>query len=268
MHFKIDEFRAETGLLQIIHPTVKLGFIILIPAVCAITPAEKISSSFLIFLLSLTLFKISKIPFRVFLKRMIPLIPFLLYPALLIFHAYAYGHNLFMPEQSALYNKFIDVFKHRIILPASEVSFALNLLIKSLATVNVVIVFTATTQFNALMGAFKTFMFPNFFILIFCSTWRYLETLVNEILTMTTAAKFKFFSPTNILSAKTFSIIFGSIFFRSIRRAEMNNISMKFRGYKTFSAVYALKGARPLTGLDAVFVVITIAFITFAYFLA
>jgi len=148
---------------------------------------------------------------------------------------------------------------------ASEISLAINLLLKSLATVNTVIVFTAATRFKSLSGALKIFMFPDYFIMVFSSTWRYLEALVNEILIMRTATEFKFFRPANIFSVKTFSMIFGSIFLRSLRKAEMNNISMKFRGYKTGNAVRA-KSCAPAAGSDAVFSLITIIFMAFACF--
>ncbi len=266
MHFKIDEFHSEQGFVQKINPAVKLGFIFLVPTACAVIPPEKTGASFLILLLSLILLKFSKIPMGILLKRMVPMLPFLIYPAILIFHAFFYGHNLFMSENSSIYNKFIDFFGYRIEFPASEVSFSINLLLKSLATVNTVIVFTAATRFKDLAGALEAFGFPRYFIMVFSSTWRYLEALVNETIIMRTASSFRFFRPANIFSIKTFSFIFGSVFLRSLRRADMNNISMKFRGYRADTAAGAGNPV-PVNASDAAFVLITAAFITFACFL-
>ncbi len=263
MHFKIDEFHSGPGLLQTIHPAVKLSFIFLVPAVCAVIPSEKAGASFLIALLSFILFKFSGISFKVFLKRLVPMTPFIIYPVVLIIHALIYGNNLFMAENSPLYAKSIDFFGSVIELPSSEMNLAVNLLLKSISTVNVVIVFTATTRFGELMKAFKTFLFPAYFIMIFYSAWRYLETFVNEIITMKIAAGFKFFRPANIFAVKTFSMIFSSILLRSLNRADMNNKSMKFRGYQITNAP-RLKKSEPLTARDALFTLITFIFIAFA----
>ncbi len=263
MHFRIDEFHYEPGLLQAINPAVKLGFIFLIPAVCAVIPSEKAGATLLITLLSFIFLKFSRISFKTFLKRLVPMAPFIIYPIVLIIHGLIYGHNLFMADNSPLYAKSLDFFGSVIKLPASEISLAINLLLKSIATVNTVIVFTATTRFEELVKAFKTFMFPAYFIMIFSCAWRYLQNLVNEILTMKIAAGFKFFRPANIFAVKTFSMIFSSILLRSLARADMNNKSMKFRGYQITNAP-RLKKIEPLTGRDAAFTIITIIFIAFA----
>lgn len=265
MHFKIDEFYSELGFIQKINPSIKLFFIFFIPAVCALIPHENAGSSFLMLILSFVLFKFSKIPLRIFLKRIPVVIPFIIYPVFLLIHAYLYGCNLFMSEDSQLYGKFIYFFGHKIEFTASEVSFSINLLLKSIATVNTVIVFTAATQFKMLMEAFGTFRLPGYFIMVFSSVWRYFEALINETLIMRTASSFKFFRPRNIFSAKTFSMIFSSIFLRSLRRAEMNNVSMELRGYKK-NSVIRKKDVLHFSTDDFSFIFITIVFIIFACF--
>lgn len=111
-----------------------------------------------------------------------------------------------------------------------EQAFALSLLLKILISLNAVIVFSAATSFRELSDALYFFRMPEIFVKLFKNTWRYLQSFINELLTMNCAARLRFFAPRNLFRVKTFAMMFSMLFIKSLSRAEFNNISMRLRG--------------------------------------
>lgn len=176
------------------------------------------------------LLKAAAIPFYVYLKRLCPVLPIVAYSIFIMFYAEVRGSNLFMNSGFSAFSDRMFFFGKAIKLKTPEEAFAISLLLKTFITCNAVLAFSASTRFAHIVEAMSRFGFPALFVKLFSSTWRYLETVIDEALIMRTALVLKFFRPRDIFAAGRFSRLFLSLFVRTVRRAELNNVSIRLRG--------------------------------------
>lgn len=234
MHFKIDEYYEIDGVIQKLNPALKLSFIVIIPLAASLATVRNPLKLFLLLLFTLILAGVSKIPLKTFIKRSIPALPFIIYAAAVFIYGQIYGVSLFMSGGSAA-TGFFDRDMTGLLhswprFKTFEQAFALSLLLKILISLNAVIVFSAATAFKELSAALYFFRMPEIFVKLFKNTWRYLQSFINELMTMNCAARLRFFAPKSLFRVKTFAMMFSMLFIKSLSRAEFNNISMRLRG--------------------------------------
>ena len=232
MHFKIDEYYEIDGVIQKLNPALKMSFIVIIPLAASLAPVHNPLKLFLLLFFTLILAGVSKIPFNTFIKRSIPALPFIIYAAAVFIYGQIYGVSLFMsggPGATGFFDRDMTGLLHSWPrFKTFEQAFALSLLLKILISLNAVIVFSAATAFKELSNALYFFRMPEIFVKLFKNTWRYLQSFINELMTMNCAARLRFFAPKNLFRVKTFAMMFSMLFIKS--RAEFNNISMRLRG--------------------------------------
>ncbi|HOT74215.1 MAG TPA: CbiQ family ECF transporter T component [Candidatus Wallbacteria bacterium] len=273
MHFKIDEYHGADGVIQKLNPALKLSLIIAFPVMASAAAPQKPERLLLIFFFTLALAAVSKIPFKAFIGRSLPAVPFVLYAAAVFFYGMISGGSLFMDsglrpddvlKDSALGFIYIDFLK----IKTYEQIFALALMLKIFIGLNSVIVFSAATSFNDLSGALYVFKFPAVFVRLFKNTWRYLQDFINELLIMEFSSRLRFFKPKNMMSIKTFAMMFSALFIKSFDRAENNNLAMKLRG-GGFNAAFKEEfyPAPALNSGDYKFTAIFFAFTAFCFYI-
>lgn len=270
MHFRIDEYHDAGGPIQKLNPALKLAFMVIIPLAASLSPASRPEKLFMLLLFTVALAAFSRVPLKAFVKRSLPAVPFAAYAAMVFVYCALYGRNLFMADAGPAASAFGTAsggFYSLAGFRTLEQAFALCLLLKILITLNAVVVFTASTSFRDLSCALRSFGAPTVFIKLFGACWRYLQDIINEILSMECASRLRFFSPKSLLKVKTFAMMISSLFIKSINRAELNNISMKLRGGGGISPDRPFQGRRfaPLAPLDVKFMALSAMVATAVY---
>jgi cobalt/nickel transport system permease protein len=151
-----------------------------------------------IFLFLIFVCKLSKIPTKFFLTRILVVSPFIFLIAI----------SYLVSKQS-----FLTI---------------LNVSLKSFIVILSILILVQTTRFDILIETLKEFKFPKFLLLLLSFIYRYFFVLTDEIEKMTFAVKLR---QQEKFTAKTLTKLIGMLLIRSYKRAERINKAMLLRGW-------------------------------------
>ena len=144
-------------------------------------------------------------------------------------------------------------------LSAGWISF-LSILVKFALTISAALILIATTSFPGVCGALRRFGVPALFVSQLLFLYRYLFVLLEETLRIIRARELRSFGGRG-REAKVAVRIIGSLFLRTVERAERIYRAMLSRGFAGDIPVLRRRG---MEAADALF--LTVAVVSFALF--
>ncbi len=230
-----ERYSDEDGFLQKIDARAKLI------AILALIFSAVISAKLEVFLafitLSLILAKLSKIPLRHYLFRVLVFIP--LFTGIIAIPSI---FNVFQPyEGTALLTiaKFGNVIHIPLLKPFSEITitkegliWAVKFVLRVTTAVSLVTLLILTTKWSDLLSAFRSFNIPKTLVLILNLTYRYIFLLVDLTLGMLYSKKSRAIAKeSSIKSWKLNSRIVAALFIKSYDMSEKVYLAMLSRGF-------------------------------------
>ncbi|PIU58272.1 MAG: hypothetical protein COS89_01250 [Deltaproteobacteria bacterium CG07_land_8_20_14_0_80_38_7] len=199
-HTYFDRFANTSGLFQKIPATTKLytSFALLIAIVTL--PLNNIKASIPYFILCISLFAVSNLPWLYLIKRLIVILPFIIIAGIGIIG---------------------DILSERFT----------TLIMKTSAAAIILIVLTSTTAFPELLKALHKIKVPSVFIAILAFLYRFIFILSDERESLQIAIKSRTFCRKIKLAWKTTGWQIGTLFLRSSERADRIYNAMLARGF-------------------------------------
>ena len=196
-HNFIDKYSSLSSPIHKISP--KLKFVLFL-AIATFISLFGVNTKILVFIFLFLIFvcKLSKIPTKFFLTRILVISPFIFLIAI----------SYLVSKQS-----FLTI---------------LNVSLKSFIVILSVLILVQTTRFDVLIETLKEFKFPKFLLLLLSFIYRYFFVLTDEVEKMTFAVKLR---QQEKFTAKTLTKLIGMLLIRSYNRAERINKAMLLRGW-------------------------------------
>ncbi len=231
-----EKYSNKDGLLQRIDARAKLI------AILALIFSAVISAKLEIFLafitISLILAKLSKIPIKHYLFRVLIFIP--LFTGIIAIPSI---FNVFQPYEGTsilTIAKFNSVIHVPLLKPFSEISvtkegllWAVKFVLRVTTAVSLVTLLILTTRWSDLLSAFRSLRVPKTFVLILNLTYRYIFLLVDVTLGMLYSKKSRAIAKeSSIKSWKLNSRIVAALFIKSYDMSEKVYLAMLSRGFK------------------------------------
>jgi cobalt/nickel transport system permease protein len=211
-----------------------LGFIFTVVSF----PKYEVAGLLPFFVFPVLLFTLGDIPVKFILKKV------------LLVSAFAFFIGIFNPlfDRQPMYIFF------GIPVSGGWVSF-LSIMLKFFLTVTTALLLIATTSFPGICLALQRFGIPDIFISQLLFLYRYIFVMAEEVMKVVRARDMRSFGKSG-KGLAVFTAIVGTLFLRTVERAERIYQAMLSRGFS--GTLYTTK-QYGLTGADAVFLVITVA---------
>ncbi len=203
-HAFLDKYSNLNSLIHKLDPRTKIiTFLLFIIFVITSSPTDYIQ--FLSYsVIILTVVFLSKVPLGYVFKRIIVIIPFVLFVA------------IFLPFANKDQQGWIIFW---------------NVMIKSSLAVLATIMLSSTTNFHNLLKGFELLKFPKILIMILSFMYRYVFILVDEAQRMERARDSRYFGGEYLRQIKIICNIIGLLFIRAYERGERVYQSMSARGF-------------------------------------
>lgn len=225
IHF-LDPYRPRHSLIHALDPRVKFVFTLAFILTMALLPIGAWPVYVLMLALSLSIAMLSELGLKYVLKRSLLAVPFVLAAVPL----------LFTVKGPALLAVPIGSLSFTITAPGLER--LLSLMFKSWVSVQVAIVFAATTPFPEMLLAMRAIRIPRLIVSLFGLMWRYMFVMVDEAIRLIRARASRSGALEGakpggaiVWRAKVTGGMAGNLFVRSLDRGERIYAAMAARGY-------------------------------------
>lgn len=182
-----------------------LAFFTLIIA-CVTLPPGKYEALIAYGIFALFLLAVSNIPLGYFAKRVLAIMPFLIFFIIALPFLWA-NNNLYM---LALYSTIVA---------------------KALISIVAVTILTSTTGFERLLDGFEELGFPRLFMMLLGFTYRYQYVITDEVERMKRARDSRLWGGTFLWHSRILGQMTGMLFLRSYERSERIFLAMTSRGF-------------------------------------
>lgn len=225
IHF-LDPYRPRHSLIHALDPRVKFVFTLAFILTMALLPIGAWPVYVLMLALSLSIAMLSELGLKYVLKRSLLAVPFVLAAVPL----------LFTVKGPALLAVPIGSLSFTITAPGLER--LLSIMFKSWVSVQVAIVFAATTPFPEMLLAMRAIRIPRLIVSLFGLMWRYMFVMVDEAIRLIRARASRSGALEGakpggaiVWRAKVTGGMAGNLFVRSLDRGERIYAAMAARGY-------------------------------------
>jgi cobalt/nickel transport system permease protein len=228
----LETLAARDGFFRRLHPAVKIGaaFVYIVSVVSFDRRALGRLTPFLLY--PAIAAAVIPLPLRLSLRRLLPALPFCLFAGL---------SNILFEKETAMR------------LLGIEISFGVlsffSIALRTLLCVEAVILLAAATPVYALMLQLRRFGLPPFLVTLFEMTYRYISIPALEAESLLIAYRLRGGNERGV-DIRHMGSFAGSLFLRSMARAENIGSAMKLRGYSD-SLRYVQK--QKLTPKDGIF---------------
>lgn len=229
-----EEMAFRNGFLQKLDPRIKIITIILI--ILTVTLSNNVLILITLYLLSCVLAKISRIPIKLYFKRVWFIIPF--FTGIMVFPSI---FNFIRPGNSIInlinFGKplriGIFIFPSELAITKQGLYGAILLIMKVGLAVSLALLLTITTRWANLLKAFRIIFLPKIFITILEMCYRYIFILLAITTEMFIARKSRTFGKIKLKDGQHFvSNAIGSLFGKSYALSEEVYSAMRSRGYR------------------------------------
>ena len=218
--------------MQRLHPAAKIGAAFVYIAAVVSFNRRSLGQMMPFLLYPAVAGVLAEIPCALTLRRLAPALPFWFFAGL---------SNILFEKDTAF------------VLGGFSVSYGLiaffSLTLRALLCVEAVVLLVATTPVYAIMGQIRRFGMPAFLVSLCEMTYRYITVPAGEARALLTAYQLRLGSSRGV-DVKHAGSFIGSLFLRSVARAEHISNAMKLRGYDG-AIRYAQK--RTITAADMLF---------------
>ncbi len=254
--FYIEKTAYKESLIHGLDARVKIvGMLALVVAMVAVpyTPAV-FYVGLIFFLFFAVLWAVSRLPVRVYAKRLLMVLPFGIF--IILFQIFF--KNRFYPAFHVIANLPFGVHIY-----AESVEFAMILLLKFIVCVSAIILLSSTTKLHDMLEAAGRMGLPPEFALTFGMMIRYLFVFGYIYRKINESLATRCFDPFNPALPYRYRIrqlgyTVGTIFIRSYQQGERVYTSMLCRGYGKDSHIFIAK--KPLRAMDWSFLAISLTF--------
>ncbi|MCX7831860.1 MAG: cobalt ECF transporter T component CbiQ [Actinobacteria bacterium] len=203
-HGFLDKYADLKSPVHNIEPRVKLLSLLIVIFVVALLPEGRFSSLLLLSFFSLILILISRIPYGVFIKRSLIVMP----PIIALSSVYAFHEGGF------------DFFRF------------IFYTLKAMSSFTYVFILVSTTRFDRLLQSLRYFKVPLTIISILSFLYRYVFVFQDELERMLRAKESRMIKSDRKKELKILFNLAGMLFLRSLERSERIYRSMLSRGFK------------------------------------
>jgi cobalt/nickel transport system permease protein len=225
LHF-LDPYRDRQSVIHTLDPRVKFIFTLAFIVTMALLPIGAWPVYVLMLTLSLSITVLSELGLKYVLKRSLLAIPFVLAAVPLLFT---------VPGPALLT---IPIGSFSLTITSTGLERLLSILFKSWVSVQVAIVFAASTPFPDMLLAMRAVKIPRLFVSLFGLMWRYMFVMVDEAIRLLRARASRSGALDGskpggsiVWRAKVTGGMAGNLFIRSLDRGDRIYAAMAARGY-------------------------------------
>lgn len=232
----LDTLSYQDTVIHRLDPRTKLSATVLFIVTVVSFPKHEVAGLFPFFFFPVLFFSLGDIPVKFIMKKVL----------LVSFFAFFIG--IFNPlfDRQPMY-----VF-YGVTVSGGWVSF-LSIMLKFFLTITSALLLIATTSFPGICRALQKFGIPDIFISQLLFLYRYIFVLVEEAMKVVRARDMRSFGKRG-KEIKAFTGIVGTLFLRTVERAERIYLAMLSRGFS--GTLHTIK-PYGLTGADAIFLALT-----------
>lgn len=231
-HGFLDKYAEINSPIQRIEPRIKTLAFILSVFITAYLGKGKELSVLILFLESFILILISKLPLKLYLKRLM-----LVMPPIIVFSAvYGFENGSFSYYSFSFYT------------------------LKAAACFNFIFLLVATTRFESLLKALRFFKTPLIIVSILSFLYRYVFVIQDELERMLRAKDARFSTSDKKINLRLNFNLIGMLFLRSLERSERIYRSMLARGFEVEKVYPPEKGVFKLHDIIAGILIIALSF--------
>lgn len=203
-HGFLDKYADLKSPLHSIEPRAKLLSLLAAIFFVALLPEDKLTSLLLLSIFSLILLWISRVPFEVFIKRSLVVLP----PILALSSVYAFQNTGFSFYRFVFYT------------------------LKAMSSFTYVFILVSTTRFDKLLQSLRYFKMPLTVISILSFLYRYVFVFQDELERMLRAKESRMIKTDRKQELKILFNLVGMLILRSLERSERIYRSMLSRSFK------------------------------------
>jgi cobalt/nickel transport system permease protein len=223
----LDPYRPGSSLVHRLDPRIKAGLALSLILTIALIPINAWAIILLLFAASLSIIVLAELDVKFVWSRALLVLPFIL----------AAIPMLFTMKGTPLAN--IPIGKLTLIISREGLVKVLNVMIKAWLSVQIAVVWVATTSFPHLLAALRALRVPRLLVAIVGLMWRYLFVLVDEAQRLLRARESRSGISTStarpggtlLWRAKVTGGLAGNLFLRALDRADRIYAAMLARGY-------------------------------------
>lgn len=208
------------NLVEGLDPRSKIISFLSIILCMVLTPITRLKDFGLYFLLILAIAFIAKITPRQILKRMFVLIPFILFIAIFI---------PFIKEGNVYWSIKIGYWQLRVTYEG--VWTFLNLIIKSVLSIILLVIASATTTFPDFLQGMEMLRTPRLLVILMSFMYRYIFVLLDEAKRLMRARALRYFGSRYSEQFRIIGYMIGILFIRTFERAKRIYSAMIIRGF-------------------------------------
>jgi len=234
----LDALSYKNTFIHRLDPRTKLSATILFIITVVSFPKYEVTGLFPFLLFPVLFFSLGDIPVKFIMKKV------------LLVSAFAFFIGIFNPllDRQPMY------LFYGVTVSGGWVSF-LSIMLKFFLTITSALLLIATTSFPGICHALQKFGFPDIFISQLLFLYRYLFVLVEEAMKVVRARDMRSFGNRG-RGVKAFTALLGTLFLRTVERAERIYRAMLSRGFS--GRLHTTRQYR-FTSADALFLAITVA---------
>ena len=233
----LDTLSYRDTVIHRLDPRTKLSAAVLFIVTVVSFPKYEVTGLFPFFLFPVLLFSLGDIPVKFIMKKVL----------LVSFFAFFIG--IFNP----LFDRQPMYIFYGVTVSGGWVSF-LSIMLKFFLTITSALLLIATTSFPGICRALQKFGIPDIFISQLLFLYRYIFVLVEEAMKVVRARDMRSFGKRG-KEIKAFTGIVGTLFLRTVERAERIYMAMLSRGFS--GTLHTIK-PYGLNSADAIFLAITL----------
>lgn len=220
-HSQIDKYSNLSSPIHKLDPRIKIISFMTFIIFILFTPPENLWQFFFYLIIIFTIVLLSKIPPLFIAKRMILILPFIFLIAVFIpFFTQgkvAWSYNLFFIHLKITYHGIWILW---------------NIVAKSILSFLCLIIISSTTKFSDLLKGLEKLKFPRIMIMLISFMYRYIYTLIDELMSMKRARDSRSPGKDSFLKIKDYGHLLGVLFIKSYERSERVYLSMLSRGFE------------------------------------
>ena len=218
-----DDLAAAPGLLQRLDPRIKVVSLVALLVTASLTHHILVLGA--LYLLTLVLAGLSRVPLGFFVKRVWLFIP--VFTGLVVLPATL---NLITPGDIVV--SLGTWFGHPVGLTAQGLHGALLITARVAVSISLVVLVTLTTTWTRLLAGLRSLLVPRLFVAVLAMAYRYLFHLLDSVTDMYTARRARTVRPDTTASGRAFvTASAGALFGKSHQLADEVHQAMIARGY-------------------------------------
>ena len=208
------------SILERLDPRTKIISFLLIILCLILFPVKSVKDYGLFFLLILVIALLSRVTPKQILKKLILLIPFILFITMLI-PFFKEGHTYWS----------IKIGKLELDIAYEGIQTFIKIFIKSSLSILLIVIASFTITFSDFLKGLEMLHFPRLLVMLMSFMYRYIFVLLDEAKRLMRARSIRYFGSRYIEQFKIIGYIIGILFIRTFERAEKIYSAMVTRGF-------------------------------------